>query len=90
MHSINSAIKSKLFKKIILVLDKTSAFKKNKIVDVVKGGSERYLSSKKALHHIRNKKVSNVFIHDAARPNFSINLLKNLKTTKYCNPMSMR
>ena len=79
MHSINSAIKSKLFKKIILVLDKTSAFKKNKIVDVIKGGSERYLSSKKALHHIRNKKVSNVFIHDAARPNFSIELLKKLK-----------
>ena len=54
MHSIDTATKSKLFKKIILVLDKSISFKKN-------------------------KKVDNVFIHDSARPNFSINLLKNLK-----------
>ena len=79
MHSVNTAIKSKLFKKIILVLDKTSAFKKNKNIDVIKGGNERHLSSKKALYHIKNNKVKNVFIHDAARPNFSINLLKSLK-----------
>ena len=79
MHSINTAIKSKLFKKIILVLDKTSSFKGNKNVDVIRGGKERYLSSKKALYHIKNNKVKNVFIHDAARPNFSINLLKSLK-----------
>ena len=78
MHSITTALKSKLFKKIILVLDKTSSFKKNKNVDVIRGGRERYISSKKALFHIKNKKVNNVFIHDAARPNFSINLLKNL------------
>jgi len=78
MHSIDTAIKSKLFKKIILVLNKTNAFKKNIKVDVIKGGSERYLSSKKALNYIKNKKVNNVFIHDAARPNFSINLFKNL------------
>ena len=57
---------------------KTSAFKKNKNVDVIKGGNERPLSSKKALYHIKNNKVDNVFIHDAARPNFSLNLLKNL------------
>ena len=79
MHSIDTATKSKLFKKIILVLDKTISFKKNKKVDIIKGGNERYLSSKKALHYIKNRKVNNVFIHDAARPNFSINLLKNLK-----------
>ena len=79
MHSVDTAIKSKLFKKIILVLNKTNDFKKNKNVDVIKGGNERYLSSKKALHYIKNKKINNVFIHDAARPNFSINLLKNLK-----------
>ncbi len=79
MHSIDRAIKSKLFKKIILVLDKKITLKKNKNIDVIKGGSERYLSSKKALIHIKNKKVKNVFIHDAARPNFSIKLLKSLK-----------
>ncbi len=28
---------------------------------------------------MQNKNIKNVFIHDAARPNFSINLLKNLK-----------
>ena len=79
MHSIDTAIKSKLFKKIILVLNKTNAFKKNKYVDVIKGGNERYISSIKALNYIKNKKFNNVFVHDAARPNFSINLLKNLK-----------
>ena len=79
MHSVDTAIKSKLFKKIILVLDNVASFKKNKKVDVIKGGNERYLSSKKALNYIKKKKVDNVFIHDAARPNFSINLLKNLK-----------
>ena len=79
MHSIDTAIKSKMFKKIVLVLNKTNVFKKNKYVDVIKGGNERYLSSYKALDYIKNKKVDNVFIHDAARPNFSIMLLKNLK-----------
>ena len=78
MHSIDTALKSKLFKKIILVINKTNKFKKNLKVDVIKGGKERYLSSKKALDYIKDKKVNNVFIHDAARPNFSINLLKNL------------
>ena len=78
MHSIDTAIKSNLFKKIILVLNKPSFFKKNKIVEVIKGGNERYKSSKKALDYIKNKQVDNVFIHDAARPNFSINLLKKL------------
>ena len=85
LHSIDTAIKSKLFKKIILVLDNVKSFKKNKNIDVIKGGNERYLSSKKALEYIRNKKVKNVFIHDSARPNFSINLLKKLKNNLYKN-----
>ena len=79
MHSVDTAIKSKLFKKIILVLNNTKRFKKNKNVDVIKGGNERYLSSKKALNYIKNKNVGYVFIHDAARPNFTLNLLRNLK-----------
>tara|TARA_Y100001970_G_scaffold2234_1_gene2643 strand:+ start:753 stop:1856 length:1104 start_codon:yes stop_codon:yes gene_type:complete len=78
MHSIDTAIKSNLFKKIILVLNKPNFFKKNKIVEVIKGGNERYISSKKALDYLKNKKVNNVFIHDAARPYFSVNLLKKL------------
>ena len=43
------------------------------------------VEDKKALQYIKNKKVSNVFIHDAARPNFSIKLLKNLKKNLYKN-----
>ncbi len=85
MHSVDKAIESKLFKKIILVLDKTNNFKKSKNVDVIKGGNERYLSSKKALQYIKSKKVNNVFIHDAARPNFSLSLLKNLRKNLYKN-----
>ncbi len=76
MHSIDKAKKSNLFKKIILVTNKQI---KITGVNVIKGGKERSDSSLKALEYLRNKKIKNVFIHDAARPNFSINLLKNLK-----------
>merc|ERR1711991_853823 len=51
---------------------------KDKIIKVIKGGLERFESSKKALEYIKNKKFKNVYIHDAARPNFSIKLLKRL------------
>ena len=87
MHSIDKAKKSKLFKKIVLVTNK-----KIKIpnVDVIKGGKERSDSSFKGLKYLINKKIKNVFIHDAARPNFSINLLKtlnkNLKKNKAVVP----
>ena len=78
MHSIDSAIKSNLFKEIVLVSNKNIKIK-NKKIKIIKGGKERYQSSKKALNFIKNKKFKNVFIHDAARPNFSLRLLKNLK-----------
>ncbi len=82
MHSIDKAKKSKLFKKILLVTNE-----KIKIhnVDVVKGGKERSDSSFNALKYLLNKKIKNVFIHDAARPNFSIKLLKKLKKNLYKN-----
>ena len=76
MHSIDKAIKSNLFNKIILVTNKQIKIPN---VNVIKGGKERSDSSFKALKYLKNKKVKNVFIHDAARPNFSINLLKILK-----------
>ena len=76
MHSVEKAKKSKLFKKIVLVTNKQIKIPK---VNVVKGGKERSDSSLNALKYLQNKKIKNVFIHDAARPNFSINLLKNLK-----------
>ena len=90
MHSVDKAIKSKLFKSIIIVSN--IPIKKNKVksIKVIKGGKERYQSSQKALNFIKNKRFKNVFIHDAARPNFSIKLLKklnsNLRTNKAVVP----
>ena len=78
MHSVDKAIESNLFKEIVLVTNNKIKFK-NKKIKIIKGGKERYQSSQNALEFIKNKKIKNVFIHDAARPNFSINLLKNLK-----------
>ena len=78
MHSVDKAIKSNLFKEIVLVTNNKIKLKNSKI-KIIKGGKERHQSSQKALEFIKNKKFKNVFIHDAARPNFSIKLLKNLK-----------
>jgi len=78
MHSVDKAVKSNLFKEIVLVTNNKIKLRNNKI-KIIKGGKERYQSSHKALEFIKKKKFKNVFIHDAARPNFSINLLKNLK-----------
>ncbi len=87
MHSIEKAKKSKLFKKIILVSNKQIKIPN---VKVIKGGKERSDSSFEALKYLKNKKIKNVFIHDAARPNFSIKLLnnlnKNLKSNKAVVP----
>ena len=93
-HSINKAINSKLFKKIVIVA-KNNHFKllkirQNKKIIFVNGGSERYISSLKGLIAIRKFKPKNVFIHDAARPDFTIKLLKklslNLKKNKFVVP----
>ena len=78
MHSIDRALKSNLFKKIVLVTNQQIKLK-NKKIKIIKGGRERYQSSLKGLEYIKNKKFKYVFIHDAARPNFSINLLLSLK-----------
>ncbi len=50
-----------------------------KNIDVIKGGTERHNSTQNALNYLKNKKIKNVFIHDAARPNLSIKLLHRLK-----------
>ena len=75
-HSLKTALDSKLFKKVLIVSNKKINFKK---IDVIKGGKERHNSTQNALNYLKNKKIKNVFIHDAARPNLSINLLKRLK-----------
>ena len=79
MHSIDKAIESKLFKKIVLVTNSNIKNLNKKKIVIIKGGNERYQSSMKALDFIKKKKFKSVFIHDAARPNFSINLLNRLK-----------
>ena len=79
-HSLEKALNSKLFKKIILVTNDKKQIKKKypKHVLIIKGGRERSDSSLIGLKYIKKFKPTNVLIHDAARPNFSIKLLKNL------------
>ena len=88
-HSIEKSLNSKLFKKIIVVTNKINRLKKykhSKLIKIIKGGKTRSDSSLIALKFIKKFKPKNVLIHDAARPNFSVNLLKNLiKNLKYYN-----
>ena len=79
-HSVDKALNSKLFKKIIVVTNNKKQIKKKypKHVLIIKGGRERSDSSLIALEYIKKFKPSNVLIHDAARPNFTIKLLNNL------------
>ena len=79
-HSLDKALKSKLFKKIIIVTNDKKQIKKkySKNVLIIKGGKERSDSSLIGLKFIKKYKPNNVLIHDAARPNFTIKLLKNL------------
>ena len=80
-HSIEKSLNSKLFKKILIVSNNLKHLKKKKYpksISIIKGGKERSDSSFKALKYLKKYKPKNVFIHDAARPNFSIRLLKNI------------
>ena len=78
-HSLKIAQDSKLFNRILVVSNKKIKKMKYKSVDVIKGGIERHNSTKNALNFLKNKRIKNVYIHDAARPNLSINLLSRLK-----------
>jgi len=79
-HSVEKALSSKLFKKIILVVNDKKQIKKrlSKKVLIIKGGKERSDSSLIALKFIKKFKPNNILIRDAARPNFTIKLLKKL------------
>ena len=80
-HSIEKSLNSKLFKKILVVTNNLSHFSKKKYpktVKIIRGGTERSDSSLKALIYLHKYKPKNIFIHDAARPNFSIKLLKHI------------
>ena len=79
-HSLNRAIKSNLFKYIIIVTNNVNILnnKNLKNIKIIKGGKERSDSSLLALKYLRKFKPKNVLIHDAARPNFSTNLMKKI------------
>ena len=79
-HSINKSIASKFFKKIILVVDDPKKIKKrlSKKVIIIKGGKERSESSIISLKFLKKFKPNKILIHDAARPNFSIILIKKI------------
>ncbi len=83
MHSIDKAISSNLYKEIILVINKRDKkflkYKMSNKVKIIYGGNERSDSCFKAINFLKNKKAKNVFIHDAARPDFTIKLLEKLK-----------
>ena len=94
-HSIDKAKESKKFNKIVLVINKKHRKFLRKIelknIKIITGGKNRAESSLKALKSIRKNKILKVFIHDAARPNFSIKLLfklfKGLKNCKCAVPV---
>jgi len=80
-HSIEKSLNSKLFKKIVIVTNNLKHFKKKKYprsIRIIKGGKKRSESSLMALKYLKKFNPTNVLIHDAARPNFTIKLLKNL------------
>ena len=76
--------KIRQIKKIIIVTNKKHSkfFKNIKFNNCVKivGGKTRQESTYKALKHIKKNKIkcTNVLIHDSARPNFSIKLIKRI------------
>ena len=93
-HSIDKSLNSKLFKKIVIVSNNINHLKKKKYpksISIIEGGKERSDSSLKALKYLKKYKPKNVFIHDAARPNFSLkmikNIAKNLKKNKAVVPI---
>ena len=81
-HSINKAILSKKFSKIVVAINKNhkkylKKLKLNKL-QIVNGGKTRADSARNCLNYIKKYNPNNVLIHDAARPNFSLNLIAKL------------
>jgi 2-C-methyl-D-erythritol 4-phosphate cytidylyltransferase / 2-C-methyl-D-erythritol 2,4-cyclodiphosphate synthase len=81
--SLNKIRRFKEFKKIILVTNYKHRKYLKKInlrnVTVVNGGKTRQESTFNALNYLKkNKNFDMVLIHDVARPNFSLKLIKNI------------
>ena len=82
LHSIDKAKVFNKFNKIVLVINKEHKnYIKNlniKNINIIIGGNTRAESAYIALKSIKRNNFKNVIIHDAARPNFSLKLLKRL------------
>jgi len=82
LHSIDKAKVFNKFNKIVLVINKKhkNYIKKLNIknIKIITGGKTRAESAYNALKSIKKNNFKNVIIHDAARPNFSLKLLKKL------------
>ena len=81
--SINKIRQFKEFKKIIVVCNEKHFKFLKKIslsnITIIKGGKTRQQSTYNALKYLQKEKKNNkVLIHDAARPNFSKNLIKKI------------
>jgi 2-C-methyl-D-erythritol 4-phosphate cytidylyltransferase/2-C-methyl-D-erythritol 2,4-cyclodiphosphate synthase len=83
--------KIRQIKKIIIVTNKKHSkfFKNIKFNNCIKivGGKTRQESTYKALKYIKKNKIkcTNVLIHDSARPNFSVKLIKKIINTSKKN-----
>ena len=89
-HTINKAQKIKVIKKIVITYNKKHKKRLDSlnIKNVIKiaGGKTRAQSTLLALERIQNLNCSKVLIHDAARPNTSIKLIKKtIHALKYHN-----
>ena len=93
--NIIKAHKFKQIKKIIVVYNKKDSKKikslKLKNIILLSGGNSRQQSTYNALKYLKKQKnISKVLIHDAARPNFSTKLLgsilKNMKNARAVVP----
>ncbi len=83
-HSLIKFSKIKQIKNIVVVINKKhfKFFKEisNKNINRVIGGKTRQISTLNALKYIKKNKLkcNRVLIHDSARPNFSIKLIKKI------------
>ena len=82
LHSIDKVKNFKKFGKIVVVINKKHKvyIKKLKIknIKIVLGGRTRAESAFLGLTSVKKDNIKDVMIHDAARPNFSLKLLKKL------------
>jgi len=83
-HSLVKFNKIKQIKKIVVVINKKHSrflkeIKSNNFSKII-GGKTRQESTYKALRYIKKNRIkcTNVLIHDSARPNFSLKLIKRI------------